>query len=137
MICKEIDLFIVGNPMWVARLSNGETVYQDDYRPDYEESSAWIRLSQYISINKLKIVNLGLRFKTNQFWMEPDKPGYFFSKVAGATWGDDNTFHYYKIGYIDGNMVKTWQYTLPELTLFHMNEKSIEECMPGTLIING
>lgn len=137
MVCREIDMFIVNNIIWIAQLSNGETIYQDDNRPGYDEPNAWLRLNSYVNDNKLNITGLGIRFKTNYVWTEPNKDGYFFAKVASASWGDDKTDHYYKIGYLEGETIQTFQYRVPELILFDSSSKSIPDCIPGTLIING
>ena len=49
-VSKKIDPYISAyadsNPIWIVKLSNGETVYQDDGRPDVEPESAWLRLKQ-------------------------------------------------------------------------------------------
>ncbi len=49
-VCKEYDKYLTEfsekNAIWFVTLSNGETVYQDDDRPNIEPSSAWLRLAQ-------------------------------------------------------------------------------------------
>lgn len=136
MITTQIDLFICNNPMWLAKLSNGSVVYQDDDRPGEIEPSAWIRLQEYLIENNLTIIGLGLRFKTNQFWLPENKDGYFFCKVAGADWCGP-TINYYNIGFLEDGVVHTTQYKVPELTYFNEGTRSPEKCFPGTLIING
>lgn len=130
-------MFIVGQPIWTAVLSDGTVVYQDDDRPDYEESSAWLRLKQYVAENNLSVVNLGVKFRTNQIWLEPNKEGYFFCKVAGANWDGGPTYHFYNIGFIEDNVAHIKQYRLPELTIFQEFSRHLDNCTEQTVVING
>ena len=61
-VSKKIDPYISAyadsNPIWIVKLSNGETVYQDDGRPDVEPESAWLRLKQYCEDNNLHKTNM-------------------------------------------------------------------------------
>ena len=47
-VAKQLDSYVNQygdkNPMWIAELSNGETIYQDDGRPNAVPESAWARL---------------------------------------------------------------------------------------------
>ena len=50
-LSKEMDAYIRvyadNNPLWIATLSNGETIYQDDGRPNVKPLSAWSRVKKY------------------------------------------------------------------------------------------
>ena len=55
-VSKSIDTYVNvygdSHPMWIAKLSNGETIYQDDGRPEVEPASAWLRLKDYCDQEK-------------------------------------------------------------------------------------
>src|SRR5688500_10269504 len=72
---------------WVAVLSNGETVYQDDDRPGIKPESAWIRLGNYVNNRGLHIVALSFQFRSHVISLPENADGYYFAKGALAFWG--------------------------------------------------
>jgi len=50
---------------WIAELSDGTTVYQDDGHPERSNQSSWLRLSMYLKQTRLNIVSLKLRYRSN------------------------------------------------------------------------
>ena len=68
-VCKEYDKYLTEfsekNAIWFVTLSNGETVYQDDDRPNIEPSSAWLRLKTYCKENDVYITEMFLKYRSN------------------------------------------------------------------------
>lgn len=120
-VCKSKDGFVfeqsmAGEAHWVARLSNGETVYQDDLRPDESIPSAWIRLADYVREHGLSITALWLEFRDNiQKPLPENAEGYFFCKSAGAVWPGDSTIGFYIIGCLVRDKVRCQRWKIPEL----------------------
>jgi hypothetical protein len=113
-----VDDFVFHQPHWVAELSNGETIYQDDNRPGVAEPSAWIRLKTYCTANHLHIARFWLQFRSNRVTIEPDNAdGFYFVKSAFAVWGDNETIHAYVVGVLIEGRIKGIRLTVPEFTL--------------------
>ena len=119
LLSKELDDYIIkyadSNPIWIATLSNGETIYQDDDRPNVEPASAWVRLKQYCEENNFYITNLKIRNRTHIEEVGSDYDGYFFCKGAGALMFSDFVVHTYNIGVLEGEKLKVQIWRLPEL----------------------
>tara|TARA_Y100001938_G_scaffold88159_1_gene120784 strand:+ start:1902 stop:2378 length:477 start_codon:yes stop_codon:yes gene_type:complete len=126
-LTKEFDDYIVGyadsNPIWIATLSNGETIYQDDDRPNVEPPSAWVRLKAYCEENNLHITNLKVRNRTHIEEVGSDYDGYFFCKGAGALMFSDYVIHTYSIGVLKGESLKVQTWRLPELVPERFEER--------------
>ena len=118
-VSKKIDPYISAyadsNPIWIVKLSNGETVYQDDGRPDVEPESAWLRLKQYCEDNNLHITNMKLKNRSNQVDLGSDHDGYFFCKVAGSFMFSGGTNHSFKIGYLNDGRLRVRKWILPAI----------------------
>ena len=69
LVSKELNEYVSvyadSHPIWMVTLSNGESVYQDDYRPNVYPESAWIRLKIYCEENDLHITDMKIRNKGN------------------------------------------------------------------------
>ncbi len=106
----------VSDVRWVASLSDGREVYQDDNRYDVDISSAWLRLKDYLSNNKLKIERLRVEFRTHTEEIPPAQAGYFFSLGALKDLSVEETWHSYVLGWIDeDNKLNKITYKVPEL----------------------
>tara|TARA_Y100001963_G_scaffold58553_1_gene81914 strand:+ start:16480 stop:16929 length:450 start_codon:yes stop_codon:yes gene_type:complete len=118
-VSKKIDSYINAyadsNPIWIVKLSNGETVYQDDGRPDVKPESAWLRLKQYCEENNLYITNMKLKNRSNQVDLGSDHDGYFFCKVAGSFMFSGDTNHSFKIGYLNDGRLRVRKWNLPAI----------------------
>src|SRR4051812_48908014 len=100
-VCKQKDDLINEKLHWVAELSNGEKVFQDDGRPGETEPSAWIRLRKYVQENRLSIESIHLVFCDHIEEVVPrNADGYYFVQkvMAFAFSGTESTFHYYLFG---------------------------------------
>ena len=135
-LTKEFDAYIRvyadNNPLWIATLSNGETIYQDDGRPNIKPSSAWSRLKSYCEINDVHITNIKLRNRTNVVDVGSNHDGYFFCKSAGALMFGDLTMHSFVIGTLTGEKLSTRKWRLPELIAETVEERDpyeLPECI--------
>src|SRR5688572_26252240 len=80
---------------WIATLSNGQIVYEDDDRPGISPRSAWIRLCAYCKENNLHVVNITLQFRSHrETAYSGDGDGVFFCKGIIGHWGGP-TYQYY------------------------------------------
>lgn len=118
-VCTKQDEFNREKVCWVAHLSNGETVYQDDDRPGETERSSWIRLKNYCKQGKYSVVGIDIRF-----WDHKEKAvtdgalGYYFvNKVEATAFSGvvNNTHSYYVIGYLKDDKVYTTEWLVPEI----------------------
>jgi hypothetical protein len=121
-----------------ALLSNGEVIYQDDYRAECEHNKepipvpdkAWDRLRSYISQNNLWIKNIRLQNLDNVVEPLPDDAhGFFFKKGAIGALFSQQLSHFYIIGYVDlkTKTVKTFKYGVPELLLLETEERPLKK----------
>jgi hypothetical protein len=132
IICKVIDEY-VPDLRWIAHLSNGETIYQDDERPEMEPRSAWIRLGNYIRNNNLKIISLKFQFRSHVINLEDNADGYYFAKGAVAVWGIGETFHHFVAGTLkEGKIHKKW-FLVPELEITRVGEQDASQCGPSLI----
>ena len=135
-LSKEMDAYIRvyadNNPLWIATLSNGETIYQDDGRPNVKPLSAWSRLKKYCEDNHLHITNIKLRNRSNVVDVGSNHDGYFFCKSAGALMFGDMTMHSFIIGTLTGEKLSARKWRLPELIAEGIEERDpyeLPECI--------
>jgi len=138
-LSKEFDSYINqyadSNPIWIAELSNGETVYQDDGRPNVKPESGWLRMKQYCEENNLHIESIKVRNRSHIEDVGSGYDGYFFCKGAGALLFQDLTVHTFNIGHLkdDKLYVRTWR--LPELIPERFEERDPYKVSSECLII--
>ena len=137
MICTQPDEFIEEKCRWIAALSNGISVYQDDLREGCEESSAWRRLRQFVTKEKLSIINLHIQFRSHI--IRPDLPvapdAYFFcNKIVQFLGG--RSLDFYVVGYLKDGLVFRQTFSTPELILFGQDVKKENEVLEDFLIRN-
>ena len=138
-VSKELDSYVNQyadcNPIWIAKLSNDETVYQDDGRPDVEPESAWLRLKEYCESNNLYIKSMQVRNRSHVEDVGSGHDGYFFCKGAGALLFQDLTVHTFNIGHLENEKlyVRTWR--LPELVPERFEERDPYKASPECLIV--
>src|SRR5579885_2413230 len=102
------SLHCLGKPVWVAELSNNETVVQDDDNPGADPPRAWDRLRIYLKENGLKIKRFYVRFMDNLHYPVPDNAeGYFFRKAIGGTLGARPAPQHYSIGYVKNSTINS------------------------------
>jgi len=118
MICIKPDEFIEEKVRWIADLSNGISVYQDDNREGCIEPIAWKRLKQYIKSEKVFIINLHLQFRSNiiNVFNGIETDGYFFgNKIVQFLGG--GSLNFFIVGYIKSNLIYRKTFKVPELVL--------------------
>jgi len=116
-LCLEESSYLEDKSVWIATLSNGLTVYQDDDKSGKHEPVAWKRLHRYCQEEGVDVIGLCLRFRSNVVVVKtPDAiDGFYFAYGAQREFDEDITRAYYVIGYYkDDYIMSTW-YTTPEL----------------------
>jgi len=119
-LCRKPDQFLEDKTSWIAYLSDGSKVYQDDYRPGEEIESAWARLKKFTDENDLKIKNIKIRFRSHTLEV-PTSGEYHFKKGVGCFVGMQED-HFYIFGVKrrspDGKeYIKRIWYKVPELVI--------------------
>ncbi len=137
----EVDAeYVRGTPLWIAELSNGLMVYQDD-----SQGNSWLELKNYIDGLKINddfllggmkpvtVTKLCLRFRDHWEGLPGDKDGYFCVRsVMGNPFG--YTQHFLRTGYLEKDRVYITEWILPELMEFVKEDYPadhafIEECL--------
>ena len=132
-ICTEPDLYVAQmfewGTVWVATLSDGSVVYQDDDREGVEPESAWIRLGMYCEENSLHITSFTIQNGTNTVRIKEDADGYFFCKGAGGFLftSDGATYQSYIVGTLKDGLLRVDVYNVPELTIHYSENRNPEE----------
>lgn len=96
-------------PGWIARLSDGITVYSKHGR------RSWLELKQYLAENRNKwIVGLTFRFRDHCVDIHAGAADYFFAHGADG-WLDGPTYNFYLGGIRVEDKVRVWKYHVPAL----------------------
>tara|TARA_R110000824_G_scaffold162282_3_gene337915 strand:- start:6648 stop:7118 length:471 start_codon:yes stop_codon:yes gene_type:complete len=132
-ICTAPDLhtaqLVEKGTIWVAELSSGETVWQDDGREGAEPESAWLRLGIYCKENGCHVTCFTIQNGTNTVQIKEDADGYFFCKGAGGFLftADGATYQSYIVGTLNGDLLRVTVYNVPELTVHYSENRDPEE----------
>lgn len=121
-----ISQYREGNPIWIATLCNGQTVYCDDGR--YEPHSAWSRLKEYCRENCLTISEMRFGFRSNMFSLPPNKAGYFFCRSLLCGVGQGVPTYSWKLGYIENGIVKVQSWIVPPFIAEGTEQREINDC---------
>jgi len=125
-----------GIAIWVAKLSNGFTIFMDDGRPGSSISS-WLQLKKSLSewfqlpdLNNVFISKLYLKFRDNIY--DPFKEisnikAFYFSKGISANLGDSGQSQTYNIGVLVDNKIILHKVYVPELILFTQEERPTKD----------
>lgn len=137
MICTKEDDFIFEKPRWVAVLSDGTKVYQDDDRPNLEINSAWIRLKKHIINTGLKITSLYFQFRSNLFYpFQENAKGYYFSNGVIGQLSSDYSINLFVSGEIVGNVARIKSIKVPELIVINEEDRVLENLSIDPVIMN-
>lgn len=137
-VSTSIDDYIRENqPIWIADLNDGTSVFQDDFRPGCKEHSAWIRLQKYLTDGKLSIVRLKLKFWSNVIFTQENKKGYYFSKGCSAFMNDNKSYESYNVGFLtdDKQCIIVQEYVLPALLPLRQFNKTYQEAKNSQCLI--
>ena len=129
-LCTNQDSFLEDKAIWVATLSNGITIYQDDERPGIEEPIAWKRMRTYCAEEGVGIEFLRLKFRSNVVPITPKKnvpDKYYFA--YGVTKDIVATEHheYYLCGFCLGESLHYSWYKIPEMIKRNTNTTKIPD----------
>jgi len=98
-LAKKVDS-TVPRDRWIASLSNGETIYENEIEG---EERPWVRLARYVKDNDLSITNLRLQVGSRTVKLPAGQEGYIQKSIA---WGFSNQFSGVSkcIGYVQGKV---------------------------------
>jgi len=115
-LCIEDCSFLEDKTIWVAVLSNGLTVYQDDERSG-KEPVAWKRLFKYCKEQPADIIGMHLKFRSNVIPIESGShvEGYYFAYGAHREFDENITKHCYVCGFCKNGLISYCWYKTPEL----------------------
>lgn len=120
--------------IWIAHLSNGQVVYQDDERYG-DDDRAWLRLMKYCSKNKVFVKSVYIKFRSHtEKAVENDGDGIFYRRKALGS-PVDKTRHYYLFGVCKDGKIEVHHWLVPEVILEESDIRDIEGC-EDTIIWN-
>lgn len=82
-LSRKVDINVPKN-RWVASLSNGETIYEDEKKG---EEAAWSRLARYCEDKDISITNLRLQIAGTEVKLPSGQQGYIQKKVGWSLSG--------------------------------------------------
>ena len=101
-LCKSCSDEHVPLGHWIASLSNGETIYEDEC-PD--ECRCWVRLHDYCKENNLKITQMRWQYQHRTHVSKANADGYVLSRKMRSYGTVSSSQDFCGIGYINGDMV--------------------------------
>lgn len=128
IVCFNYDDFLQDKDesVWVAKLSDGSTVYQDDKRPGLHPIS-WFRLMAYCYENNLNITDMFVKFRSHIEHSCSPKDGVFFIRsLLGSISFEGKTHQYYIIGSVNGREIHCKHWKLPELLCEEEDDRSLD-----------
>jgi hypothetical protein len=142
-LCLEPDSFLDEKTIWIAVLSNGLSVYQDDDRPGVTEPCAWKRLGKYVSEDGLDVIGVYIKFrshteKANISCENQDSKGVYFSYGIIKSVDDTVDRKYYTLGFYAGDELKYDWFLVPEIVKTDQTTRRIEQkdLQEGRVIMN-
>lgn len=117
------DEFISEKVCWVATLTDGTSVYQDDNRPDEAEPCAWLRLAAYVKEKQKEGEAFGVEKLEIKFWdhVELAAPAgaaaYYWINGVEAFAGAARPYYKYVVGYVLGGEAEMFvnKWLVPEI----------------------
>lgn len=125
-----LEDYLLTNAVWVATLTTGEVVVQDDGRPGRFPPSAWLRLQQRCKSGGVGVRRLTLRFRDREEPAAPDgAQAYFFSKAVAAGLGQEGQQLFYLAGWLSDGLVQVQRWAVPELILLGQETRPHHDCL--------
>ena len=126
------DDYVENNTIWIAVLSNGETVYQDD-RIDF---LMWQSLKRHVEDNQLAVADMKFKFRSHVVHLPKPRKCVVFSRAAGR-WSTSQTTDYYYIYGVDceAEIHRDW-YIVPSLIPMESDIKVASQLPEKTIIWN-
>lgn len=138
-LCTEECDFLEDKTIWVAALSNGLVVRQDDYRSGRTPDVAWLRLGNYCVENDVDIIGLHLKFRSHVIPITSDESiqGHYFSYGIQKEIDESITKQHYVCGFARQNTLDYDWYKTPELTIEKTVQREInkDDISSGKLIL--
>lgn len=127
-LCYKYDEFIDEKAVWIASLSDGSFVYQDDEREGEEIPVAWLRLKKWLQNRpEIWITDLHFRFRSNIIHPLPRKQeGYFFCRKVFQGFGSKKSLQSYVGGYVYDGVIHTNTITIPELEVVETGTRDLD-----------
>ncbi|SVA88170.1 uncharacterized protein METZ01_LOCUS141024 [marine metagenome] len=135
-LCTEEDDYLCDKAIWIASLSNGVTIYQDDDRAGREEPSAWKRLASYALDSNTNIIGMQLKFRSHVIDLPSNAKGYYFAHGISKTSGDVFERGYLVCGSVVDDEVNCKWYNIPELTVSREQNRPLSQLHAPFLILN-
>ena len=136
MICTNEDCFLEDKTIWIAALSNGQEVFQDDDRGGVYPSSAWLRLKDYCEVEGVYIDELKIKFRSHVVTI-PKSEGYHFIKGIGCMVGFDPE-EFFIVGTLNGGKLQRTWYKVPEILKDRTSDANPDEISKyESIIIKG
>lgn len=135
-MCTTLDDFLEDKAIWVVVLKSGDSVYQDDNRPNLKEPIAWKRLGSYILESGDSIVRMYLKFRSNIVELPSHAKGYLFCNAISKTFGDTSSKSHMVCGAISGSNLTRYWYAVPELIIVDERVEPVAQCRAPFLIKN-
>lgn len=116
--------------IWIrSTLSNGTDVYLPEHKD-------WLKLKKYCQENKLKIVNVGLQYRSHSIGVDTaDADGVYLVRSLVGVMGE-NSRNTITIGKLYGDQVHKTLWITPELIEETKEITNIEDCFEEALIFN-
>jgi len=119
--------------IWVVKLSDGQTIYQDDVTLN----SSWKELKDYLKNRDVHIYDFYLKFRSHEFgWLEGLKEeernqisGFFFRIGMGGLVMDklSSQWTQYVVGHVINNKIYIQTLITPHLTVLHSDIYDIDK----------
>jgi len=145
----EHDPFLEERAIWIAHLSNGLCVFQDDDRRGITEEtlgirdahSTWVRLFHYlVEDHTCQITMIRLKFRDHVIRLpHANILGYYFTRGIIGEWGSKDDIHYNIMGVIKDveqpHIERLW-YHLPSIEVLQQDQLTQDTWSPPQIIWN-
>jgi hypothetical protein len=139
-----LDKYIQGEEGWAAAYQKGgrkriwiKVKFSDDHTIYLSEYNQWLTLKSEIENLNLRIIEIGLRFRTHEINVDTSQAdAVYIVRSVMAQFGGE-TIHFYTTGIYDGNIVSKTRWHVPALVEESKDEDDIEDCFEEALIYNG
>lgn len=136
-LCTKRDSFVEDKCIWIADLSNGMKVFQDDNRQHVQPTSAWERLKIFLSENQnIKIDCFRFRYGTHIIKPADSALVYFYSKGIMKDLQGPKSVDFHVFGSSNNlDTIECVSYSAPGLEIIKKQVRNISDCDKRTLII--
>lgn len=146
MICNIFDqymnIFCDSSAFWSCSLSNGEVVYQDDFRQfdnygnSITEPYAWNRLNKYIQDSGLSLSKIEVCFKGSRLTVFEDMEnydGWYFARGAAGVMNAGITHNLYVFGVYKDGVMHLRKVSVPYIKLYEVCSRDLCKFSQGLI----